>query len=51
MTEYENSIVHLAIQIKNGIMKHINVTVKIIVRAKNIIDGILTHVFARIASI
>ena len=29
-----NSIVQLAIQIKNGIMKHVNVIVKIVERAK-----------------
>ena len=46
-----NSIVQLAIQSKNRIMKYFNVNVKIIVRAKKIIVGILAHVFARIASI
>ena len=45
-----NSIV-LAIQIKNEIMKHVNVNVKIIVHPKKIIVGILAHVFMRIVSI
>ena len=39
-----NSIVQLAIQIKNGIMKHGNVSVKIIIHTKNIIVEILAHV-------
>ena len=39
------------IQIKNGIIKHVNVNVKIIISAKNIIVGILVHVFVRIVSI
>ena len=38
-------------EIKNGMMKHINVSVKIIVRAKKIIVGILVHVFVRTVSI
>ena len=45
------SIVQYIIQIKNEIIKHINVNVKIIVRAKKIIVGILAHVFVRIVSI
>ena len=36
---------------KNVIMKHLNVNVEIIVHAKKILFGILTHVFARIAII
>ena len=36
---------------KNGIIKHVNAIVKIIISAKNIIVGILAHVFVRIASI
>ena len=32
-------------------MKHVNVSVKIIVSAKKIIFGILAHVFVRTASI
>ena len=37
-----NSILKYAIQIKNGITKHVNVNAKIIVSAKKIIVGILT---------
>ena len=39
------------IQIKIGIIKHVNVNVKSIMSAKKIIVGILAHVFVRIASI
>ena len=46
-----NSIVQHVIQTKNGIRKHVNMNVKIIIRAKQIIVGILAHVFARMASI
>ena len=46
-----NSIVKYAIQIKNRIIKHVNVNVKTIVRAKNIKVGILAHIFVRIAGI
>ena len=46
-----NSIVQYVIQIKNEITKHVNVNIKMIVRAKKIIFGILAHVFVRIASI
>ena len=46
-----NSIVPLAIQIKNGIMKYVNVSVKTILRAKKIIVGILAYVFMRKISI
>ena len=46
-----NSIVQHVIQIKNGIIKHFNVNVKIIAIAKKILFGILAHVFLRIASI
>ena len=44
-----NSIVQIAIQIKNEtkITKLANVDVKIIIRAKKIIVGILAHVFMR----
>ena len=42
-----NSKVQHVIQIKNGIIKHVNVNVKIIVSAKEIIAGILAHVFVR----
>ena len=46
-----NSIVQYLIQIKNGIIKHVNVNIKIILRAKKIIFGILAHVFLIIVSI
>ena len=46
-----NSIVQRVIQSKNGIIKHVNLNVKIIVSAKMIIVGILAHIFVRIASI
>ena len=46
-----NSIVQYVIQIKNGIIKHVNVNIKIIISAKKIIAGILAHVFVRIANI
>ena len=39
------SIVQHVIQNKNGIIKHVNVNVKIIVSAKKIIGGILAHIF------
>ena len=42
---------YLRIQIKNGIIKHINVSAKVIVRVKKITVGILALVFARIACI
>ena len=45
-----NPIVQHVIEIKNGIIKHVNVNVKITVHAKKIIVGILGHVFVRIAS-
>ena len=48
---YETSILQHVIQIKNGIIKHVNMNVKIIVSAKNTTAGILAHVFVRIASI
>ena len=40
-----NSTVQHVIQIKNGIIKHFNVNVKIIVSAKKIKVEILAHVF------
>ena len=46
-----NSIVQHVIQIKNGITKHVNVNIKIIIKAKKIIAGIPAHVLVRIASI
>ena len=38
----------IELQIKNGIIIHVNVNVKFIVSTKNIIVGILTHAFLRI---
>ena len=46
-----NSIVQHVIQIKNEIIKHVNVNIKIIVPAKKIIVGILADVVVRIVSI
>ena len=46
-----NSIVQLAIQIKNRITKHANANVNNYCTCKNIIVGVLSDVFARIASI
>ena len=39
------------IQIKDGIIKQVNMNVKIIVHVKKIILGILAHVFVRMTSI
>ena len=49
--ENANSIVQHVIQIKNGIIKHVNMNVKTIISAKKIIVGFLAHVFLRIANI
>ena len=38
-----NSILQYLFQIKNEIIKHVNLNAKIIVRAKKIIAGILAH--------
>ena len=46
-----NSIVQHVIEIKNGIIKHVNVNVKIIISAKKIVVGILAHVFLRTTGI
>ena len=46
-----NSIAQHVIQIKNEIIKHANVNVKIIISVKKIIVGVLVHVFVRIVSI
>ena len=46
-----NSIEQHEIQINNGIIKHINMHVKIIMSAKMFTVGILAHVFVRIVSI
>ena len=48
--ENADSIVQQAFQIKNGIMIYVNVSVKSIARAKNIIAGILAHVLMKIGS-
>ena len=48
---YASSIVQLLIQIKTGIMKHVNVSVKIIVYTKRIITGILAHVVVKLTFI
>ena len=40
-----NSIVEHVIQVKNGITKYVNASVKIIVCAQKIIVGILAYVF------
>ena len=44
------SIVQHVIQIKNGVIKHVNVNSIIIVHAKKVIIAIAAHVFVRIAS-
>ena len=46
-----NSIVQNVIQIKNEIIKHVNLNEKIIVSTKKIIVAILAHVLVIIASI
>ena len=46
-----NSILHYVIEIKNGITKFVNVSVKTILRVGKIIVRILAHVFVRIVSI
>ena len=46
-----NSIIQHVNQMKNGVMKYLNVSVKIIVHAKEIIAGILAHVFVRMISL
>ena len=51
MTVNANSIVQQVIQIKNGIIKHVSVNVKIIISEKKVLVGILAHVFVRIVSI
>ena len=45
-----NSILKHVIEIKNRIIRYINVNVKFIVAAKKLIVDILAHVFERIAS-
>ena len=57
MTEYISCnwkcklIVQNVIQKKNGIIKHVNVNVKIIMSVKKVIAGITAHVFVIIVSI
>ena len=46
-----SSIVKNVIHLKNEIIKHVTVNVKIITSAKKIIVGILAHVFVIIANI
>ena len=46
-----NSTGQYVIQIKNGIITHVNVNVKIIASVKTIIVGILAYVFVRLVSI
>ena len=46
-----NSILHYVIEIKNGITKFVNVSVKTILRVGKIIVRILAHVFVRMVSI
>ena len=46
-----NSIVQHVIQIKNGIMRNVNVSVKGTGRVRKVIVGILAHVLVRIVSI
>ena len=45
-----NSIVQHVIQIKNGVTKHVNGNVKIIINGKKMVVEILVHAFVRIAS-
>ena len=46
-----HSIVQHIIQITNGILINVNVSLKSVISAKKIIAGILAHVFVRIVSI
>ena len=48
---YANLIVQNIIKSKNGIIKHVNVSVKVIVHAKKIIVRILADVFVKIIRI
>ena len=47
----ENLIEQHVIQKKNGITKHVNGNLKIIIIVKKMISGTLAHVFLRIVSI
>ena len=44
-----NSIIERVIQIKSGIIKHVNMNVKVIVSAQTIIFEIIAHAFVRIS--
>ena len=44
-------IVKHVIQIKNGIIKHVNVNLKLIISVKKILIAIIARVFVRILSI
>ena len=46
-----NSIVQHIIQITNGILINVNVSLKSVISAKKIMAGILAHVFVTIVSI
>ena len=46
-----NSMIQHMIEIKNGLMTNVNMSVKNIALAKKIIAGILVHVFMSIVSI
>ena len=46
-----NSIEQHVVRIKNGIIKHFNVSVKIVAHAKNVIVRILVYVLVRKVSI
>ena len=48
---HPDSIEQHEIQIRNRIIKHVNVNLEIVVHAKKTIVGTLTHVFVRIANI
>ena len=48
---YASSVLQHVIKNKDGIMKHANLNVKIIVSAKKIRVGILAHIFVRIVYI
>ena len=51
VTANEDSIMKYVIQIKNGILKHVNVSLKLIVHAKKIVLGIPEHIFVSTAGI
>ena len=50
VTVNTNSIIQNEIQIKNEIINHVNVSVKLITLSKDIILGTLAHVFVRITN-